>query len=360
MKRMILTILSMLATALALSAERAHAQQPSTAQVLFTEQVHPFLRKNCAVCHDENAGYPAGPRHSHSDPTLAFQTFRKFIDVQNVEKSRLLEYAATLHFCNEYETHCDIGEKLVSDLRQIVLGYMDILKGRLSSASASMAYESEGRKIPENPTNEFTLNFKIPKKYDRTGGKIIAEFSKIGRDTFRLKELRISTGERIMSIEGLYFFVDGKKLSDNTGFETLKRAIFNPFGKVFKRLEETIAPYHPLIQLAGRELKIGFRSIQFVDQFPERICRDDADWKSFSEASHATLIHAVTTNQMDFDVINAMSEKERCYWLESRVDLRSFRRSTILTQINGLEKNTTIPNRIRELIDAYNQKQNGQ
>ena len=54
----------------------------------FKDIVHPYLSKNCATCHSEDAVYPVGPGHSQSNKELAFLDFKKRIDLSNIANSK--------------------------------------------------------------------------------------------------------------------------------------------------------------------------------------------------------------------------------------------------------------------------------
>ncbi len=126
---------------------------PALAQVdsrvsmeLFARDVHPFLIKNCAECHNGAAIYPSGPPHAHNDPSVAFGAFIRRINFANPEKSSMLTMSKNQHFCNDYGS-CKDAQFRSTEGAQKIMQYISSVKSASLSASSATAREAE---VPPN------------------------------------------------------------------------------------------------------------------------------------------------------------------------------------------------------------------
>ncbi len=188
-----------------------------TEESLFTKTIYPFVRKNCAECHGEQAFYPVGPSHSHSNPKMAFQTFSKLLDRNDYTSSRFIKFASNKHFCKEFTYNCDKQDQVITELSRLFGMYV-----------------TDAKKINPTQTTDKS-NWAVQPGQTVNTQNIVINGHELQLETVvriyqqdYIKVVSVSllgTKKLDLALDGMEFRVNNHLPAKTTGFETLKREL---------------------------------------------------------------------------------------------------------------------------------------
>ncbi len=126
---------------------------------IFSKEVYPYLRKNCAECHSESATYPSGAFHSHSNPETAYSHFLEFINWNSPKDSQVLKRINSGHFCVKYQSHCNDQMVLQNQGNEIISSFINNIK---TSSKINYAHLNPFLSLPENnQSHQLSTNYEI-------------------------------------------------------------------------------------------------------------------------------------------------------------------------------------------------------
>ncbi|MGE0528537.1 MAG: hypothetical protein AB7G93_01070 [Bdellovibrionales bacterium] len=330
---------------------------------LFTQRVHPFLVKNCSECHGEQTYGFEGPRHSVSAPADAFATFKRFVNWDSPEQSRIYRQAHNKHYCTDYFS-CENAEMKSKEAMQMIVEYIGAVReasaGRAKSDPVSPSNMSESEEfariyseLKPYRSGEITSRsamqdfyaYTVPLEIPRlTGSELLLAVlvRTISPEFSVIEELRL-IGKGIFALQGLRFVVNGQTITKATGAETLDRAVFlegSPYGSssVPLLLGKPTLPIK-----VGDSLAVTFDHLEELDKYPSRLCKHDRvrGLVSMQLIQAPELIFATETWAREMKLqggIRQLDELERCLVAESRVDLSSPRLSPLLRDVKEQDR----------------------
>lgn len=326
----------------------------ATKQAIFTQKLYPFMRKNCAECHDENAIYPSGPTHSQSNPTLAYEKFSKYVSLDEAGGSRIMKMVAGKHFCTEHQYNCNRADQIVKEYSELLSEY--IFNVRKASLNKS-APRGEGGTIITTDLTEFQIEeptmfsppvifadvnqpLKIP-----LGNEVLAtlEFETMRNNFVRVTSLKLS-GRGIYKVKGLSILVNDQPLLRKTGFERVDRYFL-----FVHQQEQPVAMAHPIFALNPSDtLRLAVVQMNKVKTFPSQICAKvgtkEKSMSYFSLVGNYTQIHR----------LGRVTDTATCELVESKIDFQNPQRSVLLEELVGSGANgADYLRQIENLIQSY-------
>lgn len=122
---------------------------------------HQVLRKNCIECHGEQAVYPAGPSHAHSDASVALAIVLKKFDWNNVEGSLFLRELRSKHFCEEFNFMCERKDAVVHETETAFYDFVARAKSRPNTTSAVLPKNSKNHRSESGNRSHYCLGHGI-------------------------------------------------------------------------------------------------------------------------------------------------------------------------------------------------------
>ncbi|MBC87284.1 MAG: hypothetical protein CL677_08910 [Bdellovibrionaceae bacterium] len=315
----------------------------------FRNTVHPFLRQRCVECHGEQAEDPAGPKHTHSNPELAFPEFWRRMNVENLELSSFWRTGSNKHYCQEYNFNCDIEDQVVADLQTTLNAFATAVKDNEEYKSLE---EEDDPVVTLGPSEVKTLQFDLAKDVRNQDIKIEVELGRIKTSDFYFVEsISVLARAGIYHLQGVHLLIDGQAPVKSTGYENLERTLIysNPIpdnlnhfqsqSEMFKNREvvkKPLAPYRPII-----ELQEGSRISIKVDNFVEMWRAPDSFCTSMSYnapgAQNIKSFYHQPTQDSDLPKVANFGNSDDhlfqkvCSMVEAEINFRSPRRSPILS-----------------------------
>lgn len=353
------------------------------AEKLFTENVHPFLRQNCAECHSETSVYPAGPMHSHTNSKLAFKVFQRFLDWGNLNDSRLIKMANSQHFCTTYHYKCDQKDAISNGLVHIMENYVtDVRKGSLTAVppKANSELTTVAKEVPPaeaaaagsltgnyefitsqgliSLSDQSTIDFDLTpgfKGSPKREAHITARLKKLSGDYHQLTSLIMEATDGSYVINGIQILINGQPLGAQTGLERLERSFY--FDKRLDSMAQSLTTMRPILHIRPNDrISLGISVLKDLNEFPAFLCKDSQLWDQVK-------VDLVLKTRFARSQETLMNKAELCYLIESKVDLRNPRRSVILEEVTDFWENDEANSRgssllwyINDWISNYKQR----
>lgn len=317
---------------------------------LFAENVHPFLMKNCSECHSENAIYPVGPRHSHSDPASAFEVFKtKVENFENIVEAKIWRVGSNKHHCRDYQYNCENEDAVAEELKAILTEYEE----KIIQETRSQNVASEITGIEVSPDAErVVLDFPMLNNNQDNEVIMSAHLARMGKSNYFIMEgLYLAASEGKYHIKNINIYVDGKKLIKQTGFERTDRTVIFSFDRTsFLPAKKLIGPYQPMIELnPGQKLDMKAELITEVEDFESPLCLKNKGKDSFRDFRFNTnsrrvvsLIAQLIEREMALDTYSPIGEKRLCNAIASEINIKHPRRSVIFRRGNMSQEETSL------------------
>jgi hypothetical protein len=234
---------------------------------IFKDTLFPFMRKNCAECHGEQAFYPVGPTHSHSKPELAFERFSKLLDRNDYINSKFIKVGSNKHFCKEHDFNCDIQDQVTIDLKQLFDVYLTAVTNKPTAVKSNSSWIIKQGQTVKNQS--LSVSGKVLEL------ETVVQVYK--KDYIKVISISLSGADKIdVAMDGIEIRVNDHLPSKETGFETLKRELsFDGLGKMKTKItshREVILKANPgdlisikVLNLREQDLKLKTASCEDQD-----------------------------------------------------------------------------------------------
>ncbi len=198
---------------------------------IFKASLHPFMQKNCSECHGDNAIYPVGPKHSSSDPQIAFEVFTKLLDPNDYVNSRFIKFASNRHYCKDHGYNCSNQDKVNTELNELFTNYVAAVTAH-SKADEPKSWELNSKDITTHSEQiqvghvALTLTTKV---------------RKFKPDFIKVVHISLSSHQKIdLTLDGIEIKVNGYLPTKATGLELLQRDLsFDGIGLMRAKLTMT-------------------------------------------------------------------------------------------------------------------------
>ncbi len=268
-------------------------QDPFT---IFKTQLLPFMQKNCSECHGDNAIYPVGPKHSASEPKMAFEVFTKLTDPSDYKNSRFIKVASNKHYCSDHNYNCDNQELVNAELNRLFINYVGAVtalpKADANTNSIENANLSANRIHTTNPMalnqkssqgepSQFKINPSEPTTHkeqlqvDKVALTMTTKVRVYRPDFVKVVHISLSTAQKIdLTFDGIEIKINGHLPTKATGFESMSRDLsFDGLGMMTTKLtltREVILKAKP-----GDEVTIKLLGLRSKDLSPlVKACKD--------------------------------------------------------------------------------------
>ena len=350
MKALRLLLLAGLAIS-ALGARAGGAIDMDAAEKLFTRNVHPFLRRNCAECHSETSTYPHEVEHSHSNPKIAFLNFNRFLDWEKPEMSRAVRMAMSQHFCKLHGYNCDKAAAVAAEADQLFRRF--ILDTRLASQHVAGPDEGGGASGEANGETGQSVALFNDRPIKMSGDKaewqtllfkdaagrpvgVRLHFARVQDDYFRLEASEIVGRTGFYRVKGVRLRINGRPSTAATGLEAVDRTVVFYSGAHIltapPAISVVLSNAKPIVRLApDTVLGLQFDIFQPVESFPARYCDREDRWQRFIMYKLRDMLGTQGHPYWKHDNYSYGLDDLRmlCYELESRLDLVNHRRSLL-------------------------------
>jgi hypothetical protein len=321
---------------------------------LFQKRVYPFLVNNCAKCHSEKAIYPRGPSHTHSNPTIAFATFMKFVEFDEPQKSLVVRQAKNQHFCKEHDYNCNRADQITDEAMGVLENFIGLANslrpmgtpGPDSRVSQAKSDASGGRVLEFAPVqfddqDQFTAILKAT----TTNLVLSLTLERYSGELFTLSNIGVIGDNAIISISGVDILINGQLSNSQTGLENLQRKlIFPDHNNTYQKL----AIERPTFSLKrGDTVSVRIRRFAILKDFGGKLCVGDG-LDRFKSIFLPVIFALPISDEQVHNLEETLGLRKKnllnqygpsglavCLAFESRINIRNPRRSVLPYDLPG-------------------------
>ncbi len=195
----------------------------------FETTVHPFVRENCAGCHENEGGPAIGPSFAVEQVKKSYSRIRRLTNFADVDGSRFVEHGGNQH-CATYGIECGITHEKV---REVVMAWWEAGEKSCRAGQvftepaplpANLPYAVDGAYVPMRwPLDSLGTEF-IGSVFEIEVQKFI-DASEQGKGAYRFRRPRLLAAAQPLDIRTVRVLVNDKFDVAATVFEQIDQRV---------------------------------------------------------------------------------------------------------------------------------------